>query len=106
MLAALAVGAVGAVGSSYNFAAPIYQRLMDAFSRDDLERARAEQQRSLRLIDLVASLGYMGAAKCVMGMLGVDVGPARLPNTNLTAEQVKALKKGLDELGFFEWVRG
>ena len=106
LLAALAVGAVGAVGSSYNFAAPIYQRLMDAFSRDDLERARAEQQRSLRLIDLVASLGYMGAAKCVMGMLGVDVGPARLPNTNLTAEQVKALKKGLDELGFFEWVRG
>ena len=32
-----------------------------------------------------------------MGMLGVDVGPARLPNTNLTAEQNKALKKGLDE---------
>ena len=47
----------------------------------------------------------MGAAKAVMGMLGVDVGPARLPNTNLTAEQNKALKRGLDELGFFEWIR-
>ncbi len=105
LLAALAVGAVGAVGSSYNFAAPIYHRLMDAFSRGDLEAARAEQQRSLQLIELVASFGYMGAAKCAMGMLGVDVGSARLPNTNLTAEQTKALKKGLEELGFFDWVR-
>ena len=26
----------------------------------------------------------MAAAKAVMGMLGVDVGPARLPNTNFT----------------------
>jgi N-acetylneuraminate lyase len=105
LLAALAVGAVGAVGSSYNFAAPIYNRLMDAFSRSDLNTARAEQQRSLQLIDLVAGFGYMAAAKAVMGMLGVDVGPARLPNTNLTAEQIKLLKKGLDELGFFDWVR-
>jgi N-acetylneuraminate lyase len=105
LLAALAVGAVGAVGSSYNFAAPIYHRLMAAFSRGDLEAARAEQQRSLQLIDLVASFGYMGAAKAVMDMLGVDVGPARLPNTNLSAEQNKSLKKGLEDLGFFEWVR-
>ena len=43
LLAALAVGAVGAVGSSYNFAAPIYHWLMEAFSRGDLEAARAEQ---------------------------------------------------------------
>jgi N-acetylneuraminate lyase len=105
LLAALAVGAVGAVGSSYNFAAPIYHRLMDAFSRADLETARVEQQRSLQLIDLLAGFGFMGAAKAVMGMLGVEVGPARLPNTNLTAEQNKSLKKGLDDLGFFEWIR-
>jgi N-acetylneuraminate lyase len=104
LLAALAVGAVGAVGSSYNFAAPIYHRLMDAFSRGDLETARAEQHCSLQLIDLLAGFGYMGAAKAVMGMLGVDVGPARLPNTNLTTEQIRALKKGLEALGFFEWV--
>lgn len=105
LLAALAVGAVGAVGSSYNFAAPIYHRLMDAFTRGDLETARAEQQRALQLIDLLAGFGYMGAAKAVMGLLGVDVGPARLPNTNLSTEQHKSLKKDLDDLGFFEWVR-
>lgn len=105
LLAALAVGAVGAVGSTYNFAAPIYHRLIDAFSRGDLKTARVEQQRSLQLIDVLASFGFMGAAKALMGMLGVDVGPARLPNTNLTTEQTKSLKRSLDELGFFEWVR-
>ncbi len=105
LLAALAIGAIGAVGSSYNFAAPIYSRLIDAFSCGDLEAARVEQQRSLQLIDLVASFGYMGAAKAVMGMLGVDVGPARLPNTNLSADQLTSLRKGLDELGFFDWIR-
>jgi N-acetylneuraminate lyase len=105
LLAALAVGAVGAVGSSYNFAAPIYSRLIEAFSRGDLEAARAEQQRSLQLIDLIAGFGYMGAAKAVMGMLGIDVGPARLPNTNLGADQHKSLRKSLDDLGFFDWVR-
>jgi N-acetylneuraminate lyase len=104
LMAALAVGAIGAVGSTYNFAAPIYHRLMDAFSRGDLETARAEQQRSLQLIEILAGVGFMGAAKALMGMLGVDVGPARLPNTNLTAEQTKWLKKALEELGFFEWV--
>ena len=37
----------------------------------------------------------MGAAKAVMAMLGVDVGPARLPNGSLTAEQARALRAGV-----------
>jgi N-acetylneuraminate lyase len=105
LIAALAVGATGAVGSTYNFAAPIYHRLMDAASRGDFAAARVEQYRAVQMIDVLAGYGFMAAAKAVMGMLGVDVGPARLPNTNLTAEQNKALKKGLEAVGFFEWVR-
>jgi N-acetylneuraminate lyase len=105
LLAALAVGAIGAVGSTYNFAAPIYHRLMEAFARGEMEAARAEQQRSLQLIDVLAGVGFMGAAKALMGMLGVPVGPARLPNTNLTAEQTRSLQTRLEQLGFFDWVR-
>jgi len=40
-----------------------------------------------------------------MGMLGVEVGPARLPNTNLTAEQHRLLEKGLGDLDFFQLIR-
>jgi N-acetylneuraminate lyase len=96
---------VGAVGSSYNFAAPIYQKILAAFSKGDLGGARIEQYRSVRVIELLASFGYMTAAKAVMGFLGIDVGPARLPHANLSPEQRTHLKARLEEMGFFEWIQ-
>lgn len=104
LLAALAFGARGAVGSSYNFAAPLYRRVWDAFERGDLVAAREEQFRSVRLIRLLGSFGYMGAAKAVMEMLGVPVGPPRLPNGRLTEPQCAALRGELETLGFFDWI--
>ena len=104
LLAALALGATGAVGSSYNFAAPVYHRVIAAFERGDLAAARDAQFQSVELIALLASRGYMGAAKATMGMLGVDVGPARLPNAGLSKEQQVTLRADLEKLGFFGWV--
>lgn len=106
LLAAVAVGAVGGVGSSYNFAAPIYHRLLAAVERGDPAAARAEQLRAVRLIELLAGFGYMAAAKAVMGFRGVAVGPARLPNGNLTTDQSARLRDRLDQLGFFGWLSG
>jgi N-acetylneuraminate lyase len=105
LLAALALGATGAVGSTYNFAAPIYHRVMRAFAAGDRQAARDEQFRSVRLVQLLAGAGFMGAAKAVMGMLGVDVGPARLPNGNPTPEQIATLRAALETMGFFDWIR-
>jgi N-acetylneuraminate lyase len=39
-------------------------------------------------------------------MLGVEVGPARLPNGSLTADQAKVLRADLEALGFFDWIKG
>jgi N-acetylneuraminate lyase len=105
LLAALALGATGAVGSSYNFAAPVYHRVIAAFERGDFVAARDAQFQSVQLIALLASRGYMGAAKATMQMLGVDVGPARLPNGSLNAEQQAVLRADLEQLGFFDWVK-
>lgn len=105
LLAALALGARGAVGSSYNFAAPLYQRLLEAHARGDLEEARREQYRSVQLIQLLAARHYLPAAKAVMGLLGVNVGPARLPLPRLTPTEVDRLQRELEVLGFFDWVR-
>jgi N-acetylneuraminate lyase len=104
LLGALALGAKGAVGSSYNFAAPVYHRLIAAFTRGDLAAAREEQWRSVRLIKLLGSFGYMGAAKAIMEMLGIDVGSARLPDGSLSADQQASLRTGLEKLGFFDWI--
>jgi N-acetylneuraminate lyase len=105
MLGALATGARGAVGSSFNFAAPLYLRLIAAFERGELDEARELQHRSTRLISLLARYGYIGAAKATMTMLGVAVGPPRLPNRALLSEQQVKLRSELQGLGFFEWIQ-
>ena len=46
----------------------------------------------------------MAAAKATMAMLGVDPGPARLPNSPLSGEQVKRLRGELEAIGFFDWL--
>lgn len=104
MLGALATGARGAVGSSFNFAAPIYLRLRAAFASGDLDTARVEQHRSAKMITLLARYGYIGAAKATMGMLGVEVGPARLPNGSLPPDQIPVLRAELESVGFFDWI--
>ncbi len=104
LLGALSVGATGGVGSTYNFAAPVYHRLIAAFERGDLAAARVEQLHSVRIVAILARYGYMGAAKAVMKMLGVDVGPARLPNGNPTTLQISTLRAELERLGFFDWL--
>ncbi len=103
LLAALALGAKGAVGSSYNFAAPLYQRLIHAFERGDMAAAIKEQGRSVAMIHLMAGYGYMAAAKALMGILGVNVGQPRLPNTSIAEGDIQKLRKELEAIGFFEW---
>jgi N-acetylneuraminate lyase len=105
LLAALALGARGGVGSTYNFAAPVYRRMLRAFAAGDLAAARAEQLRSAELVHVLAGFGYMAAAKALMGMVGVDVGPPRLPHVGLDPGQVAGLRRRLEALGFFDWIR-
>jgi N-acetylneuraminate lyase len=105
LLAALVLGAKGAVGSTYNFAAPIYHRLITAFEAGDLVSARLEQYRSVELVRTLSGYGYMGAAKALMKMLGVDVGPARLPLGALNPQQSASLRGALEKIGFFDWNR-
>ena len=105
LLAGLALGTRGAVGSTYNFAAPIYHRILAAFEAGDFETARAWQRRSVALVRVIAAYGYAAAAKSVMALIGVDCGAARLPLAALDERQVAALRRDLEALGFFEWIR-
>jgi N-acetylneuraminate lyase len=104
ILGAMALGCMGGVGSTYNFAAPVYRRLMAAFRAGDLETARKEQHRSAEMVRVLAGHGYMAAAKATMGMLGVDVGGPRLPHADLSAERKDRLRRDLEQLGFFGWL--
>ncbi|MEA3224897.1 MAG: dihydrodipicolinate synthase family protein [Planctomycetota bacterium] len=106
LLSSLSVGASGAVGSTYNFAAPLYNALIDAFGQGDLEEARRLQGLSLRMIRLLYRYRGQPAFKATMGLLGVDCGPNRLPIETLSADEIQAMKRDLEEIGFFDWARG
>jgi len=105
LLAAAVLGARGAVGSSYNFAAPVYLDILANLATNNLHAAREHQFRSVQLIRLLASIGYLAAARQIMGMLGAPVGPPRLPNTPLNDATRSKLRSGLEQLGFFDWIR-
>ncbi len=103
LLGALATGARGGVGSTYNWAPKLYIDLMNAFHRGDVAEARRLQSISIAMVDAIGQTGFMGTAKALMGRLGVPVGPARAPFGNPTERQVDALMARLAELGFDRW---
>ena len=103
LLGALALGAQGGIGSTYNFAPQLGQCVIAAFESGDMQAAREAQFRIVQLVQTLASYSYMPAAKATMTMLGVDVGPPRLPHNNLTKEQIQLLRSDLEKLGFFDW---
>jgi N-acetylneuraminate lyase len=47
LLSALSVGAYGAVGSTYNFAAPLYHEIIEAYQQGDMELAQKLQLHSV-----------------------------------------------------------
>lgn len=103
LLAALAVGAKGAIGSTYNLAGPLYRKVMAAFERSDLDEARRCQALAIEMIRVCFRYRGLPAFKAAMKLLGLDCGPNRLPLETLTLDEANALKKELDDIGFFDW---
>lgn len=99
LLAALALGVRGAVGSSYNFASELYLEILEAFGSGDMTRARERQFLSVRLIRTIARYGYLPAAKRLMRLRGCDCGPVRSPLENLATQSIDELLREVDSLG-------
>ena len=104
LLAGLAMGARGAVGSTYNFAAPLYLRLVGAFDRGDLATARLCQDRALQMINAILSACGRAGLKGMMSLVGIDCGPHRMPLACATPEQFAKLRAAMEQLGFAAWI--
>lgn len=100
LLSALACGAKGAIGSTYNYIAPIYLELIRAFERGDLELARAAQAKASEIIAVMISAGGMPAGKKMMALTGIDCGGLRLPCWNLDDEAQNRLVGALKKTAF------
>lgn len=103
MLPALAVGAKGAVGSTFNYAAPLYYSLIDAFNSGDLATAQSLQQQSIDMIRLLGKYGGIATGKAYMKIVGIDCGAFRLPVANMTATRRQEFEKEVEALGFYNY---
>lgn len=103
LLGALATGARGAIGSTYNIAAPLYRRIIAAFADGDLTEARRLQSLSVKMIRTLNHFPFHSAMKAALAIQGFDVGRCRLPQGRLSDEDVNKLQTELDSIGFFEW---
>ena len=99
MLAVLALGCKGFVGSTYNYAAPLYHSLIKAFNKGDLKEAGKLQQKSIDMIDLLGKYGGMATGKAYMNLAGLDCGKFRPPVHNMADDQFNAFKEDVRMLG-------
>lgn len=100
MLSALVLGTKGAVGSTFNYAAPLYYELIEAFENNELEKARSLQQRSIDMIRLLGKYGGIATGKAYMKLVGMDCGEFRLPVKNMSATEFELFKQDVIAIGF------
>jgi N-acetylneuraminate lyase len=86
LLPALSLGCKWSVGSTYNYAAPLYHDLIGAFNKGNLAEARRLQQISINMIGLSGKYRGIATGKAYMKYIGFDCGAFRSPIRNMTDE--------------------
>jgi len=105
LLSGLTFGAKAAVGSTYNFMAPLYLQIINDFNAGDIDAAREKQFKSVKIIDvLIKYNGALVAGKTLMKSIGIDCGPCRFPLRNITTENYENFINELKNAGFYDRV--
>lgn len=103
MLPALAIGTKASIGSTYNYAAPLYHRLIQAFEAGDLLSAQQLQQQSINMIRLLGKYGGIATGKAYMKLIGLNCGEFRLPVKNMDAIAFEQFKQEVATLSFEQY---
>ena len=105
LLPAWSMGIHGAVGSTYNIAAPLYRRLLQAAEQGDLHEAQRLQMLSIEMIRTIGKYPFHPAMKHVMRSIGIECGACRMPQPQLSEQEAEALLRELEQIGFYGWAR-
>lgn len=105
LLSALAVGAKGAIGSTYTFASPLYLQVIKLYAEGRREEAAAMQLHSVEMVRCLVKYPPIPAQRAIMKMEGFNLGKCRLPLEPLSSSEESRFKASLDEIGFFDIVK-
>jgi N-acetylneuraminate lyase len=96
-------GAQGGICGTTNYNGREQVAIGEAWAAGDLERARELQNFSQEVINVICRFrGNIVGGKRIMKLIGLDLGPNRVPWRNITPEEEVELKRQLEEIGFFE----
>ncbi|WP_101908353.1 dihydrodipicolinate synthase family protein [Marasmitruncus massiliensis] len=97
MVAGLALGADGSIGSTFNFMLPHYKKIYDTYLSGDREGALALQVKANNIMEALCSVGLIPAIKYVLTTMGIDAGIPRRPFLPLEDSQKIFLDQVLKE---------
>ncbi|ABV86847.1 dihydrodipicolinate synthase family protein [Shewanella pealeana] len=98
----LAVGAIGAVGSTYNYAASLYLDIIDAFNKGEQQTVTRLMNKVIGLIRPLVQYGGVAAGKAAMQLHGIDVGDPRMPIRALSPQEKEDVIVKMKAAGFME----
>ena len=102
LLSALVLGTRAGVGSTFNYAAPLYYKLIKAFDNGDLVLARQLQQKAIDMIRLLGKYGGIATGKAYMRYVGLDCGEFRSPVKNMSHDDYRKFTEDVKTLGMEE----
>lgn len=101
LLTGLSLGAKSAVGSTYNFAAPLYLKTARLHALGRTAEAEEWQALCTTAISIMIRRGGLNAIRSTMKLCGFDCGPMRLPLQAPDESATEALGEELRGIEFF-----
>ncbi len=98
LLGGLAMGADGAIGTSFNAVGPLAMRIRDLYVQNRMAEALAAQNLLNDYVDAILQAGAIAGTKYALTLQGVDVGPCRAPNAPISAAGKAAMEAALRKL--------
>lgn len=95
MVAGLALGADGSIGSTFNFMYPHYRKIYDTFRSKQIEEALDLQIKANNIMNALCDVGLIPAIKYVLTTMGIDAGVPRRPFRALNEEQKRCINEVL-----------
>lgn len=95
-------GAEGGISGTANYNGRELVGIIEAWKRGDLETAREKQNFSQAVVNVICNYrGNIVGGKRIMKLIGLDLGPNRMPFRNMTNDEEQAMKAELEAIGFF-----
>ena len=90
---ALALGAEGFIGSTYNYGAGLYFKIWEDFKKGDWNAVRANMDKVCAGVDILVNNGGLAAGKALMGIRNIECGNPRLPLLPLSEETIAKIRE-------------